>query len=65
MAEYGHELWSSDGSQSGTVLVSDLVPGSGSSNPIWPIAVGDRLYFGATTLEHGQELWVIDGADQQ
>ena len=29
----GNELWKSDGTEAGTVLVKDINPGSGSSSP--------------------------------
>ena len=32
---HGAELWKSDGTDAGTVMVRDLVPGAGGSYPVW------------------------------
>ena len=45
----GYELWKSDGTASGTVMVKDINSGSGSSYPSYLTAVGNTLYFQATT----------------
>jgi ELWxxDGT repeat protein len=58
---HGRELWKSDGTEAGTVLVEDINPGSASSTPYGLTAVGDRLFFSAQTLATGRELWVSDG----
>jgi ELWxxDGT repeat protein len=60
-ADTGKELWKTDGTQAGTTLVADLVPGTGSSNPQLLTAAGGRLFFQATTESAGSELWVSDG----
>jgi ELWxxDGT repeat protein len=54
----GQELWRSDGTAAGTVLVKDIWPGSGSSF-FYPSLtnVNGVLYFGANNGVHGQELW--------
>ena len=56
----GMELWKSDGTVAGTVLVKDIVPGPGRSDPGGFHAVGDTLYFTAYATG-GQELWKSDG----
>lgn len=58
----GRELWKSDGTQSGTVLVKDIKVGSGSSFPYELIGVGNTLYFGATTSSGGG-LFMSDGTN--
>ncbi|MFO1151158.1 MAG: ELWxxDGT repeat protein [Alsobacter sp.] len=57
----GAELWVTDGTASGTHLVSDIFTGPGSSAPYGLKAVGGQLYFSATDPDHGYELWVTDG----
>ncbi len=53
------ELWKSDGTAEGTVLVGDLNPG-GSSNPIPLVGVNEVVYFLADNGTTGQELWKYD-----
>jgi ELWxxDGT repeat protein len=55
----GEELWKSDGTAAGTVMVQDIaIPGG--SNPFGIIQAGSHLFVGATTDDYGQELWVSD-----
>ncbi len=54
---HGYELWQSDGTDSGTVLVNDINPGSA---PAWPgnlANVNGVLFFAASDGVHGNELW--------
>jgi ELWxxDGT repeat protein len=62
-ASTGAELWSSDGTETGTVLVKDIVPGSGASNIGDLTAVGDQLYFTAIEPATGREMWRTDGTE--
>ena len=58
----GTELWRTDGSAAGTVLVKDIYPGPGSSNAIWPVVMGGVLYFAASGDDGvSRELWKSDG----
>ncbi|HEX2642770.1 MAG TPA: ELWxxDGT repeat protein, partial [Thermoanaerobaculia bacterium] len=57
----GEELWTSDGTASGTVRLADINPGAGSSQPRWLTRVRNKLYFVADDGVHGRELWVTDG----
>ncbi|MFY1827557.1 ELWxxDGT repeat protein [Myxococcus fulvus] len=64
-AEGGRELWRTDGSDSGTVRVADLVPGPGSSNPngFMGVSAEGPLLFAAYSPTKGRELWRLDSAD--
>jgi ELWxxDGT repeat protein len=57
----GQELWRSDGTKDGTVLVRNIRAGSYSSYASRLTAVGDKLFFRARDGIHGRELWVSDG----
>jgi ELWxxDGT repeat protein len=63
---HGYELWRTDGTEAGTVLVKDTRPGSAPG--IEPVtgttltAVGDKLFFVANDGVHWRELWVSDGS---
>ncbi|RME19991.1 MAG: PKD domain-containing protein, partial [Candidatus Zixiibacteriota bacterium] len=55
------ELWKSDGTTAGTVMLKDIVAGTGSSAPFLLTAVGSTLYFTAYDPTNGIELWRSDG----
>jgi trimeric autotransporter adhesin len=55
----GAELWVTDGTEAGTQLVFDLNPGAEASTPTNCQVMGDFLYFFATTLANGTELWKL------
>jgi ELWxxDGT repeat protein len=66
----GVELWRTDGTTSGTLLVKDIDPFkitlgnftySASSNPSSLTAFNGKLYFQAMDRAHGSQLWVSDG----
>jgi ELWxxDGT repeat protein len=58
---HGGELWVTDGTPGGTVLVKDIYPGSPGSNPSSLAVHGERLYFMAWGDPDGRDLWVTDG----
>ena len=58
---HGRELWKSDGTAAGTVVVKDVRPGSEGSLPRGLTDVGGTLYFSAGDGTHGGELWRSDG----
>ncbi len=58
---HGSELWKSDGTAAGTVMVRDIARGSKGSNPSDLTDVGGTLYFAASDRVHGRELWKSDG----
>ena len=55
-----YELWKSDGTVAGTVMVKDIDP-SGCSSPSSFIAFGSDLFFAADDGVNGRELWKTDG----
>lgn len=59
---FGKELWVSDGTPTGTVLVRDIAPGSASSSPVGLFALpGGWVVFSAFDAVAGAELWISDG----
>lgn len=59
---HGAELWKSDGTPSGTVMVKDINPGSsGSSMPVYLTNANGTLFFAAIDGTNGVELWESDG----
>lgn len=57
----GRELWRTDGTAAGTILLRDIAPGAASGNPENLTAVGSVLYFTATDPATGLEIWRTDG----
>ena len=60
-ARHGSELWSTNGTASGTVLVDDIYPGSKTSSIYDLTAFGSKAIFRANDGTHGAEIWVTDG----
>ncbi len=61
---HGEELWKTDGTAEGTVLVEDLRPGAQTSAPADLTQVEGVLYFTADDGLHGRELWKSDGTPE-
>jgi ELWxxDGT repeat protein len=59
----GQELWKSDGTTAGTVLVKDIRPGNASSTPVGLFNVNGTLYFMADDGTRGRELWKSNGTN--
>jgi ELWxxDGT repeat protein len=57
----GGELWRSDGTPAGTVLVKDINPGGGSSQISNMVVLNGEVYFSAITVADGRALWKSDG----
>ncbi len=58
---HGYELWKTDGTIAGTVLVKDICTGSIASNPANLFNVNGTLFFSANDGFRGIELWKSDG----
>lgn len=57
----GTELWKTDGSAAGTILLKDINTGAADSNPTKFSVVNGVLYFKADDGVNGLELWKTDG----
>ncbi len=64
-SEHGFEIFSSDGTVEGTIMVADINPGKDSSLPLfyYPAPDGKALYFNAYDGVHGYELYRLDIAE--
>ena len=54
---HGRELWSSDGTEVGTRLEVEFEPGSGSTEAVFMVSLGDRLVISI----YGKGVWATDG----
>ena len=57
----GTELWKSDGTAAGTVIVKDIAVGAASSDPHRLTVLGNKVFFTADDRVRGEELWSSDG----
>ena len=57
----GLELWKSDGTTAGTVLLKNINTGADSSKPNNFFLLGNTVLFMAKDATHGEELWKTDG----
>jgi ELWxxDGT repeat protein len=72
---FGTELWMTDGTPEGTLVVKDVFPGvymqgteergGNNANPDELTIVGDKLYFIADTDEYGEEVWYTEGLPER
>jgi len=60
---HGVELWKSDGTEAGTVMVKEIFSGTSDSNPAWLTNVNGTLFFAATDTTGDRELWRSDGTE--
>ena len=61
---HGTELWKTNGTPDGTVMVKDINAGADSSNAENLTALGTTVLFSATDATHGTELWKTDGTTE-
>ncbi len=59
----GVELWSTDGTASGTQRIADLCPGPCSGTPTRFVVAGDQIFFYAVNSLGRTELWRTDGTE--
>ncbi len=60
----GLELWKTDGSSAGTVMVKDINAGAGDGfKPCLPGSFQDQFYFTGYTVANGWEPWASDGTN--
>lgn len=57
----GFELWKSDGTEAGTVMLRDICSGELGSDPNGMFALGSTVFFTADDRIVGRELWKTDG----
>ncbi|GGD82557.1 hypothetical protein GCM10011514_53270 [Emticicia aquatilis] len=60
----GGELWKTDGTAAGTVLVKDINPGTAWGGVSDLITYNGAIYFSANNGINGQELWKTDGTTE-
>ena len=61
---HGRELWRTDGTSAGTVLLKDIDPGPSGRASLFELTdVNGVLFFTAIDAEHGDELWRSDGTE--
>ncbi len=61
---HGLEVWASDGTEGGTMLLKDIFPGTRGSDPGWFIEFEDRIFFTAWDHDHGPGIWSSDGTPE-
>jgi ELWxxDGT repeat protein len=59
--EHGYEVWATDGTPAGTILLKDILVGSTSSQPAELTRVEGLVFFSADNGISGRELWRTDG----
>ena len=61
-SDYGRELWKTDGTSAGTVLLKDIYSGQTGSNPGEFSKAGDHVYFVADDGSSIKQIWKSDGS---
>ncbi|MDP9955454.1 ELWxxDGT repeat protein [Epilithonimonas hungarica] len=55
-ASIGNELWESDGTEAGTKLVADIIPGNSSSSPAALFVFNNKIYFSGSNVVNGSNV---------
>jgi ELWxxDGT repeat protein len=58
---HGYELWRSDGTAVGTMMVADINPGPASSYIFGGVNLNGTLFFNADDGVHGTQIWRTNG----
>lgn len=58
---HGRELWITDGTGSGTLMLKDIRPGNASSSPRGFLQLGDKIIFTAIDADSIRKIWITDG----
>ena len=61
--DLNRELWVTDGTVAGTMMVKDINPGDANASPVGLMEFNDLLFFGADDGVSGFEPWVSDGTE--
>ncbi|MBT1701942.1 ELWxxDGT repeat protein [Chryseosolibacter indicus] len=61
---HGNEVWKTDGTSNGTVMVKDINPGINGSDPSLFTYSNGLVFFSAHDGSRGRELWKSDGTTQ-
>ncbi len=61
----GKELWTTNGTESGTLLVKDIRPDNSSSSPKDLTVMGGMVFFSAVGPGTGKELWRSNGTEME
>lgn len=59
----GSEPWVTDGTEQGTKMLKDIIPGTSGSFPEKFVVVKDKMYFFATSSSNVKQIWETDGTD--
>ena len=61
---HGDELWKTNGTEAGTVMIKDINPGANGSDLQLFTNINGVLFFSADDGIHGTELWKSDGTEE-
>jgi ELWxxDGT repeat protein len=59
---HGQEIWKSDGTETGTIMLRDINPGMPGSYPEYFTDLNGKTFFTASSEDAGRELWESNGS---